>query len=86
MLDVIIRHAYYIEAASMLMTGAPIRDTGSSHSNHSSTDLNYEIVYSRGELSASDKLELLSPGTPTRTKANMAANETDELHLSRRFK
>ena len=64
------------------MTGESITDTGSPHSNYSTTDPMCEIAHLRGELSASDKLELLCPVTPTRTKANMAANETDELHLS----
>ena len=82
----IIKHAHYINAAFMLINGESIIDTGSSHRNHSTTDLKYEIVYSRGEFSASDKLELSSSGTPTCTKAKTAANESDELHLSRQFK
>jgi len=45
----------------MLMTGESITDTGSSHNNHSTTDLKCEIAYLRGEFSASDKLDLSRP-------------------------
>jgi hypothetical protein len=86
--DVIIKHVHYINVAFMLITGesTSIMDNGSSQRNNSTTDLKYEIVYPRGEFNASDKLELSSPGTPTCMKAKTAANESDELHLSRRFK